>query len=391
MKYFGIICESLFKGYSNTVKSLLENVKDKEIIDIGEVDSAIAVKKIIEYQKNTNEHIEIVSAGDIGLRFWEEFSLTVDNKHGNYFEFNIATDRFYDIDDTYASKFLKNSSIKKINLFAPEEAVDEYIKKYSDKGLSFPKSYVSDLVASPSKKDMIERATNFAILNPITENISNILSKDAKVFFMGGRVSLSDGTFKENTPEIFAKAGTDFVKDGKNGVVVFHGLRSFTKSDKSNDFAPIEAFYEAVKKDIKENQKIIMLTKDLTDDGKRKSVIKIWQKENGIIFINDYNLKESKYGAADYYFLLTEAVKRGLDLTATVEQMNFIPEALELGADRNKFKPYMWELSVPSNHAVYKKLADGKDVKTQKQQFEKFINKPNLLNEQIITNFQKQR
>ena len=238
---------------------------------------------------------------------------------------------------------------------------------------------------------MIERATNFAILNPITENISNILSKDAKVFFMGGRVSLPDGTFKENTPEIFAKAGTDFVKDGKNGVIVFHGLRSFTKSDKSNDFAPIEAFYEAVKKDIKENQKIIMLTKDLTDDGKRKSVIKIWQKENGIIFINDYNLKESKYGAADYYFLLTEAVKRGLDLTATVEQMNFIPEALELGADRNKFKPYMWELSVPSNHAVYKKLADGKDVKTQKQQFEKFINKPNLLNEQIITNFQKQR
>ena len=78
-------------------------------VDIGEVDSAIAVKKIIEHQKNTNEHVEIVSAGDIGLRFWEEFSLTVDNKHGNYFEFNIATDRFYDIDDTYASKFLKNS------------------------------------------------------------------------------------------------------------------------------------------------------------------------------------------------------------------------------------------------------------------------------------------
>ena len=34
VKYFGIIDETAYKGYSNTVKSLLEDVKDKEIIDL---------------------------------------------------------------------------------------------------------------------------------------------------------------------------------------------------------------------------------------------------------------------------------------------------------------------------------------------------------------------
>ena len=76
-----------------------------------------------------------------------------------------------------------------------------------------------------------------------------------------------------------------------------------------------------------------------------------------------------------------------MDLTATVEQMNFIPEALELGADRNKLKPYKWELSVPSNHEVYKKLTDGKDVQTQKQAFNEFTKKQNSLNIDILKTY----
>ena len=390
MKYFGIICESLFKGYSNTVKSLLENIKDKEIIDIGEVDSAIAVKKIIDHQKNTNEHVEIVSAGDLGLRFWEEFSLTVDAKVSNYFEYNLATDKFYDMDETYVSKFSDVSNLKNINIYAPEETVNEYIKKYSDKGFAFSKSYISDLVSSPSKENIEVRAKDFAMLNPVAaELISTALSDDGKALFMGGRVSLPDGSFKENTKEIFAKAGADFVKDGKNGVVVFHGLRSFTKGDGSNDFAPVEAFYDSINSGLAENQTVVVLTKKATNDGKRKSLMKIWQKDNGIIFVNDYDLNDSKLPAVDYYFLLNEVVKNNLDLTATVEQMNFVPEALELGADRNKFKPYKWELSVPSNHAVYQKIESGKDVRTQKQAFNKFVEMKDMFS--VMTNFQTQR
>ena len=374
MKYFGIIDEASFKGYSNTVKSLLEDVKDKEIIDIGEVGSKTAIEKIINHQKSVNNLVEIVSAADMGLNFLEEFSKVV-GKNPRHYEYSIATDKFFEtnIDDVAA-----------VNLFAPDEVCDQYIDFYGEKRKAkFPKNWgekvtafvknTADLVASPKKADMEERAKDFKNLNPIAEIVSNVLSGDAKVFFMGGRVSLPDGSFKENTEEIFAKAGVDFAKDGKNGVVVFHGLRSFTKGDKSNDFAPVEAFYTSVKNVMHENQTIVMLTKEEAEEGKRKSIFRIFQKENGTVYINDYNITDSKYGAADYYFLLNEAVKKGLDLTATVEQMNFIPEALELGADRTKLNPYKWELSVPSNHAVYQKLFDGKDVKTQKQAFDMFV------------------
>ncbi len=367
MKYFGIIDDSSYKGYSNTVKSLLENVKDKEIIDISEMGNSAAIKKIISIQKDLNEYVGMVSAADMGFRFFEKFSKFVEKgKNNNNFEYSIATDRFFKSD-------LRN--ISAINIYAPEEVIDQYVSDYDKNNkIAFPRAYIADLVASPSKKDMLARAKDFVKNNDgIARIILNTLSCDAKALFIGGRVALSDGSFKENTPEIFAKTGHDFVKDGKDGVVVFHGLRSFTKGDKSNDFAPVEAFYEAVKDGLVEDQTIVMLTKELAEDGKRKSIARIFQKENRTIYVNDFFLKDSVFPAAEYYFLLNEVVKRGLDLTATVEQMNFISEALELGVDRNKFKPYMWELSVPSNHAVYKKLAEGKNMKTQKQLFDAVI------------------
>ena len=65
----------------------------------------------------------------------------------------------------------------------------------------------------------------------------------------------NNGSFKENTKEIFAKAGSDFVKDGKNGAPVvmkgkaddnkgmtgneeidFHGLQLFDYSDMKGDW-----------------------------------------------------------------------------------------------------------------------------------------------------------
>ena len=372
MKYFGIIDETSFKGYSNTVKSLLEDVKDKEIIDIA-LDNA--VEKISAEAKS--KKVSVVGAADMGLKFFEQIS---ENKEiARNINFVLSSDKFYNVD-------LKN--VKSLNVVAPEEAIKEYKDKNKDVKIN---GYNADLVASPKKDDMEERAKDFKNLNPIAEIASNVLSGDTKAFFMGGRVSLPDGSFRENTPEIFAKAGNDFVKDGKNGVVVFHGLRSFTKGDKSNDFAPVNAFYDAVKNGMIDEQTVVMFTKEETEDGKRKSVAKVFQKENGTVYINDYNLTDSKYPAADYYFLLNEAVKKGLDLTATVEQMNFIPEALELGADRTKLNPYKWELSVPSNHAVYQKLFDGKDVKTQKQAFEKLLQDEKNKENMILNSFANQR
>lgn len=373
MKYLGIIDEASFKGYSNTVKSLLEDVKDKEIVDVMLEN---AEEKILEYSKNSK--VSVVAAGDMGLKFFDKLSENeVDLKNVN---FVLSSDRFYDVN-------LKN--VKRLSLVMPEEAVNKYKEENPNVEIE---AFNADLVASPKKSDMEERAMDFAKLNPVVDVISNVLSnKDAKTFFMGGRVALPDGSFKENTEEIFAKAGADFVKDGKNGAVVFHGLRSFTKGDKSNDFAPVNAFYDAVKNGMIDEQTVVMLTKEEAEDGKRKSVVKVFLKENGVVYINNYDIKDSQYPAADYYFLLNQAVKKGLDLTATVEQMNFIPEALELGADRNKLKPYNWELSVPSNHATYQKVFDGKDVKTQKQAFNELVGKQTVLDVNILSRFVNQR
>ena len=372
MKYFGIVDEASFKGYSNTVKSLLEDVENKEILDLslGNVE-----EKILAEAMNTK--VSVLAAADMGLKFFEKIAKNKESEKN--INFILSSDKFYDID-------LKN--VKSLNIIAPEEAIKEYKEKNKNTIIN---GYDADLVASPKKEDMERRAEDFVKLNPIISVISDILSVNAKAFFMGGRVSLPDGSFKENTEEIFAKAATDFVKDGKNGVVVFHGLRSFTKGDKSNDFAPVNAFYNTVKNGMIDEQIIVMLTKEETEDGKRKSIAKVFQKENGTVYVNDYNLTDSQYPAADYYFLLNEAVKRGLDLTATVEQMNFIPEALELGADKTKLKPYNWELSVSSNHMTYQKLFDGKDVKTQKQVFDEFTKKQIVLDVNILNKFVSQR
>lgn len=122
-----------------------------------------------------------------------------------------------------------------------------------------------------------------------------------------------------------------------------------------------------------EKQTIVMLTKKEIKDNKRKSIIKIMKKKNGKVYISDYDLNESKYVAADYYFVLCEVVKNNLDLVATIEQMNFIPEVLEFGVDKSKLKPYSWELSVPSNYTTYQKIFNGDNLKTQKQVFDELL------------------
>ena len=124
---------------------------------------------------------------------------------------------------------------------------------------------------------------------------------------------------------------------------------------------------------MKDAQCLFLITKTLGEEGKRVSSFKTIRKINGTVFVNNYDVNDSEYGAADYYYLLTEAVRRKLDLTATIEQMNFVPEAFELGASREQLHPYKWELRVPSNEVMYQKVLDGKDVRTQKQAFEKYI------------------
>ena len=368
MVYLGIVDNAGYKGYSSTVKSLLAGVPCADIMDLSSKDAENRV-----FTEAMASKITLVSAGDMGLRFFDKIS-----KNKNVLkniDFILSSDKFYDV---------KLENLENFTVIAPEDAVREYKQRYGDVKV---KGLYADLVASPTKNKMLESAEEFKKENSLeSSEISIILSGNGKAFFVGGRVSLPDGSFKENTEEIFAKAGADFVEDGKNGVVVFHGLRSFTKGDKTNDFAPVNAFYNAVKENLNENQIVAFLTKKLDEKGNRVPYLNtVMKRENGIISM-ERKMKDVKSPAAEYYFLLSEVVKRNLELKATIEQMNFIPEALELGADMKKFKPYIWDLCVESNVDVYRKVLNGRNLKTQKQVFDSISNLNNL-----ISRVEKQR
>ena len=368
MKVFGIINEEQFKGYSNSVKSILNEVTDsKEVMDTNN-NTIDEIKNTIANSTHTQKTI-VLSSADMGARLFE----TLNNQQNsiNNVEYVLASDKFYNLD---------TSKIKNLSLIMPQEAINEYSKQNSNTKI---KKYPADLVAAPSKEDMQNRASDFASLNPvIATKVRDLIANNADTFFIGGRVSLPDGSFKENTPEIFAAAGKMVATQAQNGaIIVFHGLRSFTRGDKTNDFQPYNAFKNALEQYMPKNKEFLLITKNLNEDGVRKSCANLISKsqdnqsdKKDITF----PINESKFGAAEYYFLLNEAIKANRPLYATVEQMNFIPEAINLGAKPSDLHPYKWELSVESNIKTYEKLfyeynKNNRILDTQVSAFKKLL------------------
>ena len=364
MKYFGIIDKDNYKGYSNSLLSLMEDIVGEKIIyDINcYIDRAGAIGDIIYSAKQ--EKVTVISVANLGIDFFKSLNM-------NNVEPILISDRYYD---------WNMENIKEISLIMPSEAIEQYRKNNKN---VYIKGYPADLVASPTKEEMLKRAEDYKKLNPeIAKTIETIMKDGANAFFIGGRVALQDGSWKENTPEIFEKAADMVLQSGKDAVVVFHGLRSFTNGKKENDFAPVNAFEKKIKENLKNNQKVVLLSKEISKNIQRKSVVKIFEKYDMIHREFEERINESNFGAAEYYFLLNEAVKSGQKLVATVEQMNFIPEALTLGASPNRFAPYAWELKVDNNEKTYEKLIkeykkNGKILLTQKQAFNKMLGEQN--------------
>lgn len=199
VNFVGITNKNLHRGCTNQINILLDNISNKKIVDVDDKN----------FSKNIKNNSILLFIAEINLNILKKISEKIR-------KIIIFSDRFYDMDLSF---------IKDISLIMPKDVIDEYKIKNPDVAI---KSYPADLVTSLTKTEMLKRAKNFKMLNPVFEIVSNILQNKGKAFFVGGRVSLPDGNFKENTEKIFANAGADFVKDGKNGVVVFHGIRSFT-------------------------------------------------------------------------------------------------------------------------------------------------------------------
>ena len=372
---FAITNQTSNLGYSNSIKSLAEENKNGKVLnfDLGNFDKSVFEEELSKASK-TSQTLLLTSAA-----FDTAFLNDISKKFPNT-KIVLTSDKFYDND---------LSNISKISLVMPEKAINKYKEKFPNTNIT---GYNAELVASPSKEDMENRANDFKKLNPtVAEEIETTLTNNkTNVFFVGGRVSLPDGGFKENTPEIFTDIAKNIVKSGNPTIVTFHGLRSFTKGDNSNDFAPYLAFEETIKNYLQPKQKVIILTKEAKSNNQRKSVAKVFEKNQTSYF----SINESKFGAAEYYFLLNEVVKNKFILRATVEQMNFIPEALTLGADVGKFIPCIWDLHVQSNLDTYGSLFEnyfktGEPLLTQSQAFKKLLNEADLNNILLSKGFER--
>lgn len=345
----GIINPEKNKGYSSSATSLVNASENTEniIFDLSK-DSMDDVKAKVKDILSQQNSLKIISAGDMGIDVFNSLLTDNDIKNAeNKIQFILNSDKYY----------ANDLDMKKITLIMPNVAIKEFKEKNPDLKIT---SYPADFVASPSKEELQKRARIFRDDNKaITEEMfEEIIYHTEASMFVGGRVSDGKGGWKENTPEIFERAAKDYMKviEGSNGSVVFHGLRSFTNAKGENDFAPVEKFYEVVRSSLTEGQAVAFFTK--SDDGKgddgkykRSPLFKVIVKQNGEINEENHQMVVNS-PAGEYYFLLNETIDRGMYMLATGEQMNFAPEATEMGADIDDIYFYNWELTVPSNIAT---------------------------------------
>lgn len=351
----GIINTEKNKGYSSSTTSLVNASENTQniIFDLSK-ESIEVVKERVEDVLKTQNSLKIISAGDMGIDAFNSLLTDSDIKDSeNKIQFILNSDKYY----------ANPLDMKKITLIMPNVAINEFKEKNPNLKIT---SYPADFVATPSKEELLNRAKTFRNDNKSIVNMVERISLKANTFmFVGGRVSDGKGGWKENTPEIFERAANDYMAtliDGNNyhhdnGVVVFHGLRSFTNAKGENDFSAVEKFYEVVRSSLRERQAVAFLTK--SDDGKgddgkykRSPLFKVIAKENGKIFEEDTKMVVNS-PAGEYYFLLDEAIKERKYMLATGEQMNFAPEALEMdGTTLSDIFFYNWELTVPSNIAT---------------------------------------
>ncbi|MGN0929038.1 MAG: hypothetical protein ACI4N3_00150 [Alphaproteobacteria bacterium] len=345
----GIINSEKNKGYSSSATSLVNASTHTEniIFDLSK-DSMKDVKAKVKDALAHQSNLKIISAGDMGIDIFNDLLRDSDIKNKeNKIQFILNSDKYY----------ANDLDMKKITLIMPNVAINEFKENNPDLKIT---SYPADFVATPSMEELQNRAQTFRKDNRAVSEMIRKINRNAKLsMFVGGRVSDGLGGWKENTPEIFERAAKDYMDaiNGDNGVVVFHGLRSFTNAKGENDFEPVEKFYETVKSLLKENQAVVFLTK--SDDGKgddgkykRSPLFKVIAKEkSGEIFEEDTKMVVNS-PAGEYYFVLNEAIEERKFMLATGEQMNFSPEATEMGAPLSDIFFYNWELTVPSNIAT---------------------------------------
>jgi len=337
--FIGITDNNNYKGYSSSVESLIKGTEAGSgvLFDMSNKNYLSELKKVIEENKSKNIHL--IVGGGYGLN-------TIKNIGIDGVEFIYCVDRYNDGDNL--------EGIEKLVIIAPKAAID--IFKEHKFGCTIT-GIEADLVACKSKSDMEKDSNDFELKNEeVCKNTKLYLESVSSLFFMGGR---GEG-FPLNKKEVFEKAANDYLKKiGKeNGIVCFHGLRSFTdlvdgedkKLKSVNNFEAVEKFYKAIEDGLKPNQTVEFLTQKLSEDGKRIPILKIMSKDDQ----GKINNTEENLNGNIYYWLMNNSKDK--ELLATAEQMNFPSECLELGIPKGNINHYDWELMSEQHEATHKNL-----------------------------------
>ncbi len=329
------------RGYSEQVNAMAKTVNNSIVIDAVDLPDVQIPRDAI-----------VVSAGHMGYRLYKEYC------HGQ--ALILATDR-------YSHEDLDALHIDDITIIAPQCELNKYTAN-NDVLLSL---VAADLVACPDRSALEERVKFFHENNPDAAKAIAAAAPEL-FFFFGGRVSApiasNPNRWLENSVELFELTAKSimYAAGGDNLYVVFHGLRSRTRSDKSNDFAPQDAAIATMASMREAGQTVIVLA--TTANGSE------------IIVINDEGetrLSVKNDGACGYYAALSQAVASRAAIMFTSEQMNLTNEALTLGADWRNITPFGsedgWELTVPANEetheSVFRLLSEGETPLTQVEAF----------------------
>lgn len=346
MMYVFLTNEQSNKGYSSSVKAMANAVHNPMIIDAAELaDTEIPSDAVL------------VSAGNMGFELLQN--------RGAGHQMVLATDR-------YGFENLDALDTPELTVIAPQCELDKYAAG-TKRSLRL---VAADLVAAPSAQVLKEYAYNFITGNDdrVTDALFEL--RPEYYFFFGGRVAAptaeNPDAWKENTVDQFEETAEKLMHEarGRNVFCAFHGLRSRTRSDKSNDFAPQQAAIDKMSSMRGELQSVLVLA--VTEDGPT------------LIVMNDegtqaYPVKNNNAGG--YYAAISLAIKSDARMVFTAEQMNFVNEALTMGADWRRIRPFGtedgWLLTVPANEAthdnVFAMLKKGHTPMTQAQAFRGLI------------------
>lgn len=338
------ITSDVKKGYTSSVNAIVSvyggSGKTMDLSDpnlMNEIASAIGP-------------MDIISCADFGITAFaglmENEDIASKNKNKEI-EFVISTDKYYDVS--------LHPFVNGLTILAPVSALDKYRKQYPD----LPITYIPvDIVACAIKDDMRNSAYDFILENVgLARSFASI--KPKYFYFLGGRVQTGVDQWKENTIDIFRDEAVNVLlhAKGENCVISTHGLRTFTNGSAYNDFAAFDAFVDELKLGVVPEQNIFVFAQEDMGEKSRKPVL---------LIINKDGVKSIDVNGNAYYFALMMAIENQAKVKVTVEQMNFLPEFLNLGGDFSNMEPSYWDLSVDSNietyEAVMEKYKNGETI-----------------------------